>query len=109
MQFDAAAMLRDSVTILPELMLLLFSFMILLVSALMPKEERRLIAWLSSVMLLTASADTVTVSFTLPISSVMSISAVAAARTSTPGRSYFLKFVVTTSTRYVPGLMLAAS
>ncbi|MGH9869214.1 MAG: NADH-quinone oxidoreductase subunit N [Candidatus Polarisedimenticolia bacterium] len=49
MEFDAAAMLRDSVTILPELMLLAFSFMILLVSALMPKEERRLIAWLSLV------------------------------------------------------------
>ena len=56
-------------------------------------------AWLSSVMLLSASPATVTVSLRLPTSSVTSTSAVPAARTSTPVRSNFLKFVVTTSTR----------
>ena len=49
MEFDAAALLRDSVLILPELLLFGFAFLILIVSAVMPREERRLIAWLSLV------------------------------------------------------------
>ncbi len=56
-------------------------------------------AWLSRVVLLMASPDTVTVSVTLPSSRRMSTSAVLAARSSTPVFSSFLKLVVTTSMR----------
>src|SRR6266513_3943996 len=56
----------------------------------------REMAWLSSVMLLIASADTVTVSLMPPTVRVTSTRAVPAARTSTPVLSNFLKFVVTT-------------
>jgi NADH-quinone oxidoreductase subunit N len=49
MEFDAAAVLRDSVYILPELLLLAFGFLILLVSAVLPRQDRRMIAWLSVV------------------------------------------------------------
>ncbi len=69
----------------------------------------RLIAWLSSVMLLAASADTVIVSLTPPTSSVTSTSAVPAARTSTPVFSTFLKLAAMTSTLYVPGRRFGAS
>jgi hypothetical protein len=55
-------------------------------------------AWLSSVMLLIASAVTVTVSFRLPTAKLTSTSAVPAARRRTPVLSNFLKLVVTTST-----------
>ena len=53
----------------------------------------REMAWLSSVMLLIASAVTVTVSFRLPTVSVTSTRAVPAARRTTPVLSNFLKFV----------------
>jgi NADH-quinone oxidoreductase subunit N len=49
MEFDAAAVLRDSVYILPELLLFAFGFLILLVSAVLPRQDRRMIAWLSVV------------------------------------------------------------
>jgi hypothetical protein len=61
--------------------------------------ETREMAWLSSVMLLIASAETVTVSLMPPTVRVTSTRAVPAARTRTPVLSNFLKFVVTTSTR----------
>ncbi len=68
-----------------------------------------MIAGLSSVMLLAASPETVTVSFTPPTSSVTSTNAVPAALTSTFVCSNFLKLGVTTSTRYVPGLRFTTS
>ena len=59
----------------------------------------RVIAPLSSVMLLIASAETMTDSVLPPSSSLTSTSAVPAARSRTPVRSNFLKFGVVTSTR----------
>ena len=55
----------------------------------------RAIAWLSSVMLFSASAVTVTVSVSAPSSSVTSTSAVPAARRTTPVFSNFLKLGAT--------------
>lgn len=45
--FDASRFLQDSLLIIPELLLLLFAFIILIVSAVFPKNDRRSIAWLS--------------------------------------------------------------
>ncbi|HZI94194.1 MAG TPA: NADH-quinone oxidoreductase subunit N [Patescibacteria group bacterium] len=47
--FDAAKYLVDCRPILPELLLYFFAFIILAVTAILPKEDRRLIAWLSLV------------------------------------------------------------
>src|SRR5262245_44662341 len=44
---DTAALLKESLVILPEALLCLFAFMILIVSAILPKQDRRWIAWLS--------------------------------------------------------------
>ena len=56
-------------------------------------------AWLSSTMLLIASAETETVSVRPPSSSFASTRWAAPVRTTTPVFSYFLKLVVTISTR----------
>ncbi len=47
MTFDAARLLSDSIAILPELLLCGFACLILIVSAILPREDRRWIAWLS--------------------------------------------------------------
>ncbi|HEY3174169.1 MAG TPA: NADH-quinone oxidoreductase subunit N [Candidatus Polarisedimenticolia bacterium] len=47
MEFDAAKYLQDSQFIIAELLLCFFAFIILIVSAILPKEARRSIAWLS--------------------------------------------------------------
>ena len=44
---DTAALVKESLVILPEALLCLFAFMILIVSAILPKQDRRWIAWLS--------------------------------------------------------------
>ncbi len=47
MPIDPALLLEDCRSILPELLLFTFAFLILIVSAIMPRQDRRLIAWLS--------------------------------------------------------------
>jgi len=47
MTFEPQRLLQDSVFILPELMLFAFAFLILIVTAILPRQERRWIAWLS--------------------------------------------------------------
>lgn len=47
MPFDPATFLQDCAVIIPELLLCFFAFIILIVSAILPREERRRIAWLS--------------------------------------------------------------
>ncbi len=47
MEFDATALLSDAIRILPEILLFGFAFLILLLSAILPKEDRRWIAWVS--------------------------------------------------------------
>ena len=49
MEFDAAKFLQDSQVIVPELLLTFFAFIILIVSAVFPRDARRMIAWLSLV------------------------------------------------------------
>ncbi len=47
MTFDVASLLADSRALVPELFLCLFAFIILAVSAVLPAESRRAVAWLS--------------------------------------------------------------
>jgi len=47
MPFDPATLLRDSIAILPELLLCGFACLILIVTAILPREDRRWIAWLA--------------------------------------------------------------
>jgi len=44
---DGATLLSDSLRILPELLLMGFAFLILVLAAVMPREDRRWIAWVS--------------------------------------------------------------
>ena len=47
MGVDGATLLSDSLRILPELLLIGFAFLILVLAAVMPREDRRWIAWVS--------------------------------------------------------------
>ncbi|HKY33711.1 MAG TPA: NADH-quinone oxidoreductase subunit N [Candidatus Polarisedimenticolia bacterium] len=49
MEPTVAGLLQDSIFILPELLLYAFAFLILIVSALLPPQDRKMIAWLSLV------------------------------------------------------------
>jgi len=45
--FDPAKLLVESIPILPEMLLYFFAFIVLAVSAILPRQDRRWIAWLS--------------------------------------------------------------